>query len=294
MRLHTRRLLSRDHPTTTITDLRMAAAPHAHPNPAPAAAPTDDDAPPSSSAPPAAGGDDAPTPGGTRQRAQQEHFAYQSCYCEENTYLLLRRLIERADHETDSLYAVFVSNERRQVPIWRQRSAERRGEAIDPPCVWDYHVFAAAAQRRGGHDDEGNHSLVYDLDTTLDPFPCEFEQYRREALRPPPPTLTRRYRVVPARELFARFSSDRSHMRTADGDGWAMPPPPWPPIGRDLSDKHTLPSFLDMRGVGGGGGDSGLLLDEAAFFEFFAPARRREQEEEAQQEMTTRAARAAR
>jgi hypothetical protein len=195
-------------------------------------------------------------------------FAYCSCYCEENAYLLLRRLVQQgADPAT--LHAVFVSNEQRCVPVWRQR----RSAAPDGLCVWDYHVFAA--QR------DNNRSLVYDLDTTVEPFPAPFDSYRREALRQPPdegaPLLRRRYRVVPAPELFASFSSDRSHMRTPDGTGWTMPPPPWPLVGQEFDDKNALPSFLAMAraasdgGVGVGVGP-GLLMDEREFVAFFSPA----------------------
>jgi hypothetical protein len=216
-------------------------------------------------------------------------FRYRSCYCEENTYLLLKCLIE-VGNDPDSLYAVFVSNQQRCVPIWRQRSAAARpgDDGGQQLAAWDYHVFAVQRDSPAAEED----SLVYDLDTTLEPFPCTFEQYRREALRDPRHAgfpLRRLYRVVPARELFARFSSDRSHMRTPQG-GWTMPPPSWPPLGAELADKNTLPLFLDMRAEGEAGapsplGPEVLLLDEGAFFAEFSASssshRRREATEAA-------------
>lgn len=88
----------------------------------------------------------------------------------------------------------------------------------------------------------GSEPKVWDLDSTL-PFPCPFEQYAEQSLRvdfhwwvlprlpsrrwhPPQqcprrryryPELRKRYRVVRADQYLAHFSSDRSHMRNADG-----------------------------------------------------------------------------
>ena len=53
-----------------------------------------------------------------------------------------------------------------------------------------------------------------------------------------------RFRVIPADDYVARFSSDRSHMRRADGS-WIAPPPPWPPI--DRGDPTVFASLLDLR-----------------------------------------------
>lgn len=37
------------------------------------------------------------------------------------------------------------------------------------------------------------------------------------------------FRVIPAEQYLAEFSSDRRHMRRPDGT-WIKPPPPYPPI----------------------------------------------------------------
>lgn len=51
--------------------------------------------------------------------------------------------------------------------------------------------------------------------------------------------------------LRQRFSSDRSHMRTADGT-WAAPPPPWPTITSDQGDPNNLFSvWLAVDKLGG-------------------------------------------
>lgn len=44
-------------------------------------------------------------------------------------------------------------------------------------------------------------------------------------------------------EYVAEFSSDRSHMRAADG-GWTKPPPEWPCIhGASASTANSLPKL---------------------------------------------------
>ncbi|KAL4425725.1 hypothetical protein ABPG75_009741 [Micractinium tetrahymenae] len=181
--------------------------------------------------------------------------AYQACYCEENVWLLARSL--QASHAGSSLqlFAVFVSNHSKTVPLWRQRAAAHP----DSPVVWDYHVFLLARPAQGP-------ALVLDLDSTLEPFPCTLGQYRRGALLGSagglPAQYQRCYRVVPAQLFLAHFASDRSHMREAGG-GWLQPPPPWPPIagaaaavaagatseegygsGTSVPCSNTLPAFL--------------------------------------------------
>jgi hypothetical protein len=211
---------------------------------------------------------DAPPPPPTQpsRTTYRTTLPYASCYCEENAYLLIKRLLlEQQQQHSESLFAVFISNPSRRTPIWRQRAAGQHKGGV---CLWDYHVFVVS--RRG----QGTDVLwVYDHDTTIEPFPAPFELYCAEALRPYPPSDAvppRCYRVVGARELLATFASDRSHMRTEDG-GWSAPPPPWPLIAPENggeSNTNMLPAFLDMRRQDAAPGH--LLLSDQAFFDFFA------------------------
>lgn len=163
--------------------------------------------------------------------------------------LLARTLLEAEGVGSGAeLYVVFVSNHLKTVPLWRQRAAASPGV----PVVWDYHVFAVL--RQGG----GQPALVFDLDCTLEPFPCTLEEYRQQVLlgscRELPPQYRRCYRVIPAPLFLQHFASDRSHMR--DGaDGWLQPPPSWPLIAgaaaataaaRGGATAHTLPAYLDF------------------------------------------------
>ena len=150
---------------------------------------------------------------------------YAARYCEENVWQLGRRATGR------SAWAVFVSNPERSVALWCQRASPRP----DGLVVWDYHVVLAV-------DDE-----VWDPDCMLGlELPRErwidvtFPENERvpEALRP-------RLRVVPLEQYYARFSSDRSHMRSVGGE-WLAPPPPWPVIRPPGSVPTNLMRFVDM------------------------------------------------
>lgn len=151
-------------------------------------------------------------------------------YCEENVWWLVREGPLPAPS-----YAVFISNEERAVALAHQRLAPPRR-----PIVWDYHVIAIDAGAQ-----------VWDLDSRL-PRPIDLATYLDETFLDPPPGAERfapRFRVVAAAELEARFASDRSHMRAADG-GYLRPPPPWPPIGGTM--PSNLRQLVDMSQPAGG------------------------------------------
>lgn len=165
---------------------------------------------------------------------------YTSCYCEENTYLLLDRL-----HTTTNCYAVFVSNRVKRCPVWHQRAAR----SPNVPVLWDYHVFALAAK--------GGAFYAVDADTTLDvATPASdyvsaaldaggaIREYGlRTAIAILPPT---KVRVVGARDFLDHFSSDRRHMADESG-GFTSPPPPHAPIrGSKAASAWTLGEFWDV------------------------------------------------
>lgn len=156
---------------------------------------------------------------------------YTPCYCEENIWHL-------AQHDALAQYdrwIIFIANHRRACAFWCQRGAP------DPqaPVVWDYHVVLAA--RIDGT------TWIFDFDSTLD-FPVAARSYLDHtfpvAARIPPP-FTPLFRVIPADQFVARFASDRSHMREANGS-FIKPPPPWPEI-HTAQEQMNLDRFIDMR-----------------------------------------------
>ncbi|XP_065148536.1 protein N-terminal glutamine amidohydrolase isoform X1 [Paramisgurnus dabryanus] len=159
---------------------------------------------------------------------------YTSCYCEENVWKLCEYVRDQGTCSLHDVYAVFISNERKMIPIWKQKSS--RG---DKPVIWDYHVILLHKSKQG-------QSYIYDLDTIL-PFPCLLDVYSREAFQSDEHLrreFWRQLRVVPADIYLKKFASDRSHMKTNDGN-WRMPPPSYPCI--EASDtKMNLDDFISM------------------------------------------------
>ncbi|XP_071879847.1 uncharacterized protein [Anas platyrhynchos] len=145
--------------------------------------------------------------------------AYTGCYCEENVWKLCDYIRSRGERPVEEFYAVFISNERRMVPLWKQKSGHG-----DEPVVWDYHVILLRVS-------SGEQNFTYDLDTEL-PFPCPFDMYSTEAFRLDDslhPEFHRKIRMIRADLYLETFASDRSHMKDADGK-WQKPPPSYPCI----------------------------------------------------------------
>lgn len=184
---------------------------------------------------------------------------YTSCYCEENVWFLCQRaLTHKQSHPSCawSFFAVFISNPTESVVLWKQQSSSAPANMT----VWDYHVILVAK------NSQTHASLVFDLDTTLD-FPCSASCYLDEAIRihcKIKPRYQRFFRVVPGYEFVSHFSSDRHHMRRADGS-WLAEPPPYPPIkGKEASSDHNLPEFISMKK----GEGPGTVMDVEEFAEF--------------------------
>ncbi|XP_008297544.1 protein N-terminal glutamine amidohydrolase [Stegastes partitus] len=158
----------------------------------------------------------------------REDCEYTSCYCEENVWKLCEFVRTKRTGPLEQLFVVFVSNDNRMVPLWKQKSG--RG---DQPVIWDYHVVLLQVALQSD-------ALIYDLDSEL-PFPCNLKVYGAKAFRSDchiRPEYHRKLRVVPADSFLQNFASDRSHMKNPDGT-WKMPPPPYPPI-------HTTESHMNL------------------------------------------------
>jgi len=154
-------------------------------------------------------------------RARQRH---QPFFCEENVWHLLRAA---ADELPSPRAAVFVTNRDRSVAMWGQRAATQ------DPIVWDYHVVALLPR----------HGIVVDLDDR-DAVARPLREWLPYAFRAAEPRFLPYFRVVPADEFEAKFSSDRSHMRDAAGRP-LRPFPAWPaPFAAERG--TNLQRFLDL------------------------------------------------
>ncbi|XP_072226272.1 protein N-terminal glutamine amidohydrolase [Leuresthes tenuis] len=172
---------------------------------------------------------------------RRENCVYTSCYCEENVWKLCEYFRTERTAPLEQLFVVFISNDKRMVPLWKQKSG--RG---DQPVIWDYHVILIQV---GLQSD----SLVYDLDSELS-FPCSLQLYAAQAFRSDrniKPEYHRKLRMVPADSFLLNFASDRSHMKNSDGT-WKMPPPLYPPIHTSES-QMNLDDFISMNPAVGWG-----------------------------------------
>ncbi len=154
---------------------------------------------------------------------------YHPFYCEENVWWLCQepRFVDL------QRYAVFITNAARCCAIAQQRAAP-----ADTVVAWDYHVVMLL---------EAERTEIWDLDCRLG-APLGLEEYLQRSFLP----LQRHYshlapqfRLVPAAELLATFTTDRRHMRNAD-DSWQHPPPEWPAPTVE-GQSHNLMRFIDLR-----------------------------------------------
>ncbi|KAM9737365.1 protein N-terminal glutamine amidohydrolase [Menidia menidia] len=183
---------------------------------------------------------------GDKITPSRENCVYTSCYCEENVWKLCEYVRAERTAPLEQLFVVFISNDNRMVPLWKQKSG-RGGQ----PVIWDYHVILIQI-------DPQSDSLVYDLDSELS-FPCSLQLYATQALRSDrsiKPEYHRKLRVVPADSFLLNFASDRSHMKNPDGS-WKMPPPTYPPI-HSAESQMNLDDFISMNPAVGWGTVYGL------------------------------------
>uniref|UniRef100_A0A452VB08 Protein N-terminal glutamine amidohydrolase n=2 Tax=Ursidae TaxID=9632 RepID=A0A452VB08_URSMA len=155
-------------------------------------------------------------------------------FSEENIWKLCEYIKNHDQYPLEECYAVFISNERKMIPIWKQQA--RPG---DGPVIWDYHVVLL-------HVSSGGQSFIYDLDTVL-PFPCPFDTYVEDAFKSDEdihPQFRRKFRVIRADSYLKNFASDRSHMKDSSGN-WREPPPSYPCIETGDS-KMNLNDFISM------------------------------------------------
>ncbi|XP_054878491.1 protein N-terminal glutamine amidohydrolase-like isoform X2 [Poeciliopsis prolifica] len=171
----------------------------------------------------------------------RENCVYTSCYCEENVWKLCEFVQKEKTAPLDQIFVVFISNEKRMIPLWKQKSGHG-----DQHVIWDYHVILLQVRPQSD-------SLVYDLDSVLS-FPCSLQLYGAMAFqsdRHIRPEYHRKLRVIPADSFLLNFASDRSHMRNPDGT-WKMPPPPYAPI-QTAESQMNLDDFISMSPADGWG-----------------------------------------
>lgn len=168
--------------------------------------------------------------------SQFDHTPY---YCEENAYRLCKNLCAAgvADREGSDLYVVFISNDKKQIPLWHQKASHR----ADGVILWDYHVICVQRKR----DDKS--AQVWDLDSTL-ACPSPLASYVAETFRPSFQLFSeyqRFYRIVHAPVFLRHFASDRRHMKDSKGN-WNAQPPTYDPIVAEDGTVHNLNEYMEI------------------------------------------------
>ncbi|XP_050408163.1 protein N-terminal glutamine amidohydrolase [Patella vulgata] len=160
---------------------------------------------------------------------------YTKCYCEENVWKLCDFIKGRTPDVLSNCFCVFISNKKRQIPLWSQKHSKRDDKLV----LWDYHVIFVF---------KDNHKvLVYDLDTTLT-FPCSSEHYIISAIRSEEnlnEDFRRLFRVISAETFLKTFASDRCHMINMKDGNYLSPPPVYPPI-KTAESTNNLEDFICM------------------------------------------------
>ncbi|KAJ6921864.1 protein N-terminal glutamine amidohydrolase [Populus alba x Populus x berolinensis] len=166
-------------------------------------------------------------------------FTHTPFYCEENVYFLLKKLCKDgvADADGSDLFVVFISNDKKQIPLWHQKASTR----ADGIILWDYHVICIQRKR------EGNSHLVWDLDSSLS-FPSPLASYVSETIRPSFQLFSeyqRSFRIVHAPIFLRFFASDRRHMKDSVGN-WTAEPPAYEPIVAEDGTIHNLNEYMEI------------------------------------------------
>ncbi|XP_047964035.1 protein N-terminal glutamine amidohydrolase [Salvia hispanica] len=205
--------------------------------------------------------------------ARFQHTPY---YCEENIYLLCKKLSEDGTAKPDGsdLFIVFISNEKNQIPLWHQRASHR----ADGVILWDYHVICVQRRKETSLPD-----LVWDLDSNL-PIPSPLPTYVAETIRPSFQLFSefqRVFRIVHAPIFLKSFASDRRHMKDPSGN-WTATPPSYDVITAEDGTAHNLNEYMAMsslnvvKSIGADAVDTaltqklGVLVGESKLEEFFS------------------------
>lgn len=202
------------------------------------------------------------------QSSSHDHHLRVPCFCEENAWRVVYRHLHGQDAERnisdwDNYHVVFVSNENRCCPFFRQRAKPNDPEEY---VCWDYHVIVIRSKKIvDNNQPTKNTTEVLDIDTWL-PYPCPLQDYLDESFpHANNPRLDPQYlplfRVISANNYLKYFYSDRMHMKK-DGK-WMSPPPEYKPImnglvfcrgnkkGRRDGSEHNnsnLDQYIDMSG----------------------------------------------
>ncbi|KAH7557217.1 hypothetical protein JRO89_XS11G0076400 [Xanthoceras sorbifolium] len=177
-------------------------------------------------------------------------FDHTPFYCEENVYLLCKKLCAKgvADADGSDLFVVFISNEKKQAyPTVASKGKQESRWYYSlglSCCLHSGESLIYFARKRDGDSS----CLVWDLDSSL-PFPSPLASYVSETIRPSFPVFSefqRFFRMVHAPIFLRFFASDRRHMKDPAGN-WIAEPPSYEPIVAEDKTVHNLNEYIEIR-----------------------------------------------
>ncbi|KAG6427080.1 hypothetical protein SASPL_111320 [Salvia splendens] len=221
--------------------------------------------------------------------ARFQHTPY---YCEENIYLLCKKLSEDGTAKPDGsdLFVVFISNEKNQANSFMASEGKpqsRWGDSVGLSCYMctskslDSCYLAEDGQTR--RKETSLPDLVWDLDSNL-PIPSPLPTYVAETIRPSFQLFSefqRVFRIVHASIFLKSFASDRRHMKDPSGN-WTATPPSYDVITAEDGTDHNLNEYMAMssldvvKSIGADAVDTaltqklGVLVGESKLEEFFS------------------------
>lgn len=157
-----------------------------------------------------------------------KEFKYSANFCEENIW----HLCQNPELEGFSKKVIIVSNSNRNCPFRFQKSING-----DEFVWWNYHVILFAYQKQS--------NFIYDFDSTLS-VPMTGKEYLQKTFQRHEnwkETDLPCFKAIDSKDYLNSFTSDRSHMKDAEGN-WLSAPPKWASIGKDGG--LPLPSLLDF------------------------------------------------
>ncbi|KAL0453108.1 UNVERIFIED_CONTAM: protein N-terminal glutamine amidohydrolase [Sesamum latifolium] len=177
-------------------------------------------------------------------------FHHTPCYCEENVYLLCKKLLEDGIAKSDGsdLYVVFISNEKKQansIVASKGKPESRWGDSLGLSCYMCTSKKLILLLKNGTV--WTTHVVGNGKDSTL-PFPSPLATYVAETIRPSFQVFSefqRFFRIVHAPIFLRSFASDRRHMKDSAGN-WISPPPSYEVIVAEDGTAHNLNEYMEM------------------------------------------------
>jgi protein N-terminal glutamine amidohydrolase len=177
---------------------------------------------------------------------QNDHELRVPFYCEENVWRIAYRKLyypmktNGATVSNERYMVVLISNPKKCVPMHHQRESTSPGK----PCRWDFHVILLGVKT--GRTDKSTDNIavyVYDVDTTLTPYPIPLTEYITSTF---PfdyvqyPESQPYFRIISANKFIQHFTSDRSIAYNPVTKSYYEPPPSYACISPPKSNQTNI------------------------------------------------------